>query len=61
VIITSNQQAVAHLGASVPVEVFSDEEALAFLAGRTGQDDPAGAKFLAAELGRLPLVLTAGS
>jgi tetratricopeptide (TPR) repeat protein len=57
VIITSNQESVAHLGASVPVEVFTEEEALAFLAGRTGQADPAGAQVLAAELGRLPLAL----
>ena len=56
-IITSNQQSVAYLGASVPVEVFSEEEALAFLAERTGQADTAGAQILAAELGRLPLAL----
>jgi len=42
VIITSNQQLVAYLGASVPVEVFTEEDALAFLAERTGQADPAG-------------------
>jgi tetratricopeptide (TPR) repeat protein len=57
VIITSNQEAVANLGTSVPVEVFTEEEALAFLADRTGQADAAGAKVLAAELGRLPLAL----
>jgi tetratricopeptide (TPR) repeat protein len=57
VIITSNQQSVAELGASVPVEVFSEDEALAFLAERTGQDDPDGARALAAGLGCLPLAL----
>ena len=57
VIITSNQQPVAHLGASVPVEVFTGEEALAFLAERTGQADPGGARVLAAEVGCLPLAL----
>ena len=57
VIITSNQQAVANLGAGVPVEVFTEAEALAFLAERTELADAAGARDLAAELGRLPLAL----
>ena len=57
VIITSNQQEVAHLGAPVLVEVFSEDEALAFLAERAGLSDPAGARTLAAELGCLPLAL----
>ena len=48
---------VAELGAGVAVDVFSWEEALAFLAGRTGSDDAAGARLLAGELGRLPLAL----
>ena len=57
VLITSNEQPVADLGAGVAVDVFSWEEALAFLAGRTGSPDAAGARLLAAELGRLPLAL----
>ena len=57
VIITSNQQSVASLGAGVPVDVFSEAEALTFLAARTGQADAAGARALAAELGCLPLAL----
>ena len=57
VIITSNQQSVAHLGAGVPVDVFTEGEALTFLAARTGQADAAGAVELAAEVGRLPLAL----
>jgi tetratricopeptide (TPR) repeat protein len=57
VIITSNYQAVASLGASVPVDVFSEVEALTFLAARTGQADAAGAQALAVELGFLPLAL----
>ena len=57
VIITSNQQSVTYMGASVPVEVYTKEEALAFLATRTGQDDPTGAQILADELGYLPLAL----
>ena len=57
VIITSNYQPVASLGAGVPVDVFSEAEALTFLAARTGQADAAGAQELAEELGCLPLAL----
>jgi Tetratricopeptide repeat/Domain of unknown function (DUF4062) len=57
VLITSNERPVGDLGAGVPVDVFSWEEALAFLAGRTGSADAAGARLLAGELGRLPLAL----
>jgi tetratricopeptide (TPR) repeat protein len=57
VIITSNQQSMTSLGAGVPVDVFSEPEALTFLATRTGQADAAGAQVLAGELGRLPLAL----
>ena len=57
VIITSNYQPVASLGAAVPVDVFSEAEALTFLAARTGQADAGGARVLAAELGCLPLAL----
>ncbi len=57
VIITSNQESVANLGAGVPVDVFSEPEALAFLAERTRSDDAQGARAVAAELGYLPLAL----
>jgi tetratricopeptide (TPR) repeat protein len=57
VIITSNRQPVANLGTGVPVDVFTEAEALTFLAARTGQADAAGAVELAAEVGRLPLAL----
>jgi tetratricopeptide (TPR) repeat protein len=57
VLITSNERAVGDLGAGVAVDVFTWEEALAFLAGRTGSADVAGARVLAGELGRLPLAL----
>ena len=57
VIITSNQQSVANLGAGVPVDVFTEGEALTFLAARTGQADAAGAREVADEVGRLPLAL----
>ena len=57
VIITSNHQSVASLGAGVPVDVFTEAEALRFLAARTGQADAAGALELAAEVGFLPLAL----
>ena len=57
VLITSNEQPVAELGAGLAVDVFTWGEALAFLAGRTGSPDAAGARRLATELGRLPLAL----
>jgi hypothetical protein len=53
VIITSNQVQASGLGEPVTVEVFTEAEALAFLAERTGRTDQAGA----AELGFLPLAL----
>jgi RNA polymerase sigma factor (sigma-70 family) len=57
VLITSTRQSVANLGTSVPVDVFTAEEALAFLAGPTGLADPAGAAAVAAELEHHPLAL----
>jgi tetratricopeptide (TPR) repeat protein len=57
VIITSNHQPVALLGAGVPVEVFTQAEALTFLAARTGLANAAGSAELAEELGCLPLAL----
>ena len=42
-IITSNYRPVATLGAGVPVNVFTEAEALTFLAARTGLADAAGA------------------
>lgn len=56
VLITTTQQSVADLGTTVPVDVFSDQEARAVLEGRTGLEG-AGAAALAAELGHLPLAL----
>ena len=57
VIITSNEQSMANLGAGVPVDVFTEQEALAFLAERTGSAGAEGARAVAAELGYLPLAL----
>ena len=57
VIITSNYQSVVNLGSGVPVDVFTESEALTFLAARTGQADAAGAQELAREVGCLPLAL----
>ena len=57
VLITGAREPVAELGTSVPVDVFSAEEALALLDGRTGLADEAGASAVAAELGYLPLAL----
>ena len=57
VLITVTRELLAELGASIPVDVFSAEEALALLDGRTGLADEAGAAAVAAELGHLPLAL----
>ena len=57
VIITSNQLETGGLGEAVPVDVFTDREALSFLARRTRLSDDGGARELAGELGFLPLAL----
>ena len=57
VLITAAREPVAELGTSIPVDVFSAEEALALLDGRTGLADEAGASAVAAELEHLPLAL----
>ena len=57
VIITSNQLEGGGLGEPVAVGVFTEQEALSFLAERTGRSDDAGARELAGELGFLPLAL----
>ena len=57
VVITSTRRSAAGLGTGVAVDVFTEEEALAFLAERTGLDDPPGAREVAGELGFLPLGL----
>jgi tetratricopeptide (TPR) repeat protein len=57
VMITSNHLSMANLDVGVPVDVFTEDEALAFLAERTGSADTAGAGVVAAELGYLPLAL----
>jgi tetratricopeptide (TPR) repeat protein len=57
VIITSNQLETAALGKALRVDVFNEQEAMTFLAERTGQTDIDGARELAAELGFLPLAL----
>jgi hypothetical protein len=57
VLITGSRRPVASLGTRLPVDVFSPDEALAFLAQRTGLADTAGASALARELGYLPLAL----
>jgi tetratricopeptide (TPR) repeat protein len=57
VLIIGAQEPAAELGTTVPVDVFSAEEAVALLAGRTGLADEVGASAVAAELGHLPLAL----
>jgi len=58
VLITSTESSVTALGRPVLVKVFTEEEALAFLADRTCLDDEAAARTLARELGYLPLALS---
>ena len=57
ILITTAQEPLTELGTGVPVDVFSAEEALALLDGRTGLADEAGASAVAAELEYLPLAL----
>jgi Tetratricopeptide repeat len=57
VLITAAREPIADLGTSVPVDVFSAEEALALLDGRTGLADEDGALAVAVQLGYLPLAL----
>lgn len=61
IVITSTNQAVAGLGTSVPLDVFTKAEALTYLSQRTGVDDAEGAWELAVELHRLPLALAQAS
>jgi tetratricopeptide (TPR) repeat protein len=61
VLIISTRQSMADLGTGVTVDVFSAEEALALLDGRTGLADDEGAAAVAAELGHLPLALALAS
>jgi tetratricopeptide (TPR) repeat protein len=61
VLITSTEHAAVALGKPVQVAVFTEEEAVAFLADRTGRADVDGARALAGELGYLPLALSQAS
>jgi hypothetical protein len=61
VLITSTEHAAVALGKPVQVAVFTEEEAVAFLADRTGRADVEGARALAGELGYLPLALSQAS
>jgi len=56
VLITTTQHSVADFGNRILVDVFSKEEAQAFIEGRTGCGET-GATMVAAELGYLPLAL----
>lgn len=57
IVITSTHRSVSSLGISVPVEVFTEAEALSYLAERTGRPGTQDARDLAVELGFLPLAL----
>jgi hypothetical protein len=57
VVITSTWQTASELGVRVPVGVFSEDDAVAFLAQRTGQAANSAARDLAREVEYLPLAL----
>jgi len=57
VVITSTRQVASGLGIAVRVGVFTEDEALSFLADRTGQASTSQAREVADELGFLPLAL----
>ena len=57
VLVTSSQLDAGGLGEMVAVDVFTEQEALSFLAQRIRRSDEAGARELAGELGFLPLAL----
>jgi hypothetical protein len=57
VLVTSERQSGADLGASVPVDMFTADEARAFLAERTALADDEEAAKVVSELGNLPLAL----
>lgn len=57
VLITSTSTVLPVPATPLTVGVFTEEEAVAFLAERVGRDDLAGARALAGELGCLPLAL----
>ncbi len=57
VVITTRNGAFLRAYQPLEVEVFTPEQAAAFLHERTGLTDPEGAKALATELGHLPLAL----
>ena len=57
IVITSTVATTANLGRALPVDVFTGDQALAFLARRIGRHDADGARTLATELGFLPLAL----
>jgi hypothetical protein len=57
IVITSTRQEASTFGTALPVDVFDEDEALAFLTQRTGHPDEDGARTLVQELGYLPLAL----
>jgi tetratricopeptide (TPR) repeat protein len=57
VVLTSTNEGAANLGEFVEVNVFAEDEALSFLAGRTLRYHAEAARELASELGYLPLAL----
>ena len=60
VLVTTSRQPAADLGNSIPVDVFSTDEAVEFLTGTTDLEEKEAAA-VAAELGYLPLALAAAA
>lgn len=57
VLITSRHQAWGNLAVNLPLDVWSEKEAVSFLLERTGSDDDVEARKLARALGYLPIAL----
>jgi len=56
-LIVSTRHTAPNLTTAVAADVFTSDEAVSFLIGRTGLDDEAGAAEVAAVLGHMPLTL----
>ncbi|WP_406238512.1 tetratricopeptide repeat protein [Nocardia sp. NBC_01009] len=61
VVITSTDQRFATLGETIGLAVFTRTESVGYLTAATGLPDPQGAALVAAEVGDLPLALSAAA
>ena len=58
VLVAADDNSAEIPGRPIWVGTFTEAESVAFLVGRTGRDDPEGARELSRELGHLPMALT---